>query len=76
MAEEICGQFPGLFAVLFLELVREQLVWIIHSLGCEKFVHTRVRFTELFLRIEKLVGKIVGAVEAECEINQVGRGFP
>src|SRR6267142_5110447 len=73
MAEGNYEQVAGLFAVLFVKLVGEQLVWIINPLGRKKFVHARVRFAKLFLRIEKLVRKIVSAFEPEREINQVGR---
>src|SRR5258706_8962029 len=73
IAEGDCDQVAGLFAVLFVELVREQLVRVINPLARKKFIHARVCFAKLFLRIEKLVGKIVGAVESECEINQVSR---
>src|SRR5712664_4560212 len=75
MAEGNCEQLPGLFAVLFVELVGEQLIRIVNPLGRKEFIHARVRFAELFLRIEKLVGQVVSAVESECEINQVGRSL-
>ena len=71
MAGGACQQAPGLFAVLFVELVGEQLIRIVNPLARKEFIHARVRFAELFLRIEKLVGKIVVAVEPKREIRSV-----